>query len=50
MGEGIPMSSDEVPTPDQLDDLVYKITVSDGMVPDSKWTRHQLKHRSCWPE
>jgi hypothetical protein len=36
------MPSDEVTTPDQLDDLVYNITVGDGMVPGSKCTRHQL--------
>jgi hypothetical protein len=50
MGEGFPMPSNEVPTPDQLEDLVYNITVSDGMVPGSKWTRHQLKRLICWPE
>jgi hypothetical protein len=44
------MPYDEVPTPDQLEDLVYNITVSDGMVPGSKRTRHQLKHLNCWPE
>jgi hypothetical protein len=38
MGEGIPMPPGEVPTSDQLEDLVYNITVSDGMVPGSKWT------------
>jgi hypothetical protein len=50
MGQGIPMPSDEVPTPDQSEDLVYNITVSDGMVPVSKWNHHQLKHLNCWPE
>jgi hypothetical protein len=50
MGEGIPMSSDEVPTPDKLEDLVYNITSSDGMVPGSTLTRHQLKRLNCWPE
>jgi hypothetical protein len=32
------MPPGEVPTSDQLEDLVYNITVSDGMVPGSKWT------------
>jgi hypothetical protein len=47
MGD-IPMPSDEVPTPDQLDDLVYDIPVRDGMVPGSKWTHRQLKHLNFW--
>jgi hypothetical protein len=50
MGEGIPMPPDEVPTSDQLEDLAYNITVSDGMVPGSKWTRRQLKRLACWAE
>jgi hypothetical protein len=44
------MPSDAVPTPDQLEDLVYSITVSDEMVPGSKWTRRQLKRLNFWPE
>jgi sulfur carrier protein ThiS len=44
------MPSEAVPTPDQLEDLVYNITVNDDMVPDSKWTRHQIKRIGCWPE
>jgi hypothetical protein len=44
MAEGIRMPPDE----DQLEDLVYNITVSDGMVPGSKWTRRQLKRLACW--
>jgi hypothetical protein len=49
MGGGS-MPSDEVPTPDQLEDLVYNITVSDEMVPGSKWTRHQIKCLGCCSE
>jgi hypothetical protein len=50
MGEGILMPADEIPTSDQMKDLVYNITVSDGMVPGSKWTRRQLKRLICWTE
>jgi hypothetical protein len=50
MGEGISMPSDEVLTPYQLDDLVYNIILSDGMVPGSKWNHRQLKHLGCRPE
>jgi hypothetical protein len=50
VGEVIPMPAAEIPTSDQLEDLVYNITVSDGMVPGSKWTRRQLKRLNCWTE
>jgi hypothetical protein len=50
MGEGIPIPAAEIPTSDQLEYLVYNITVSDGMVPGSKWTRRQLKRLNCWTE
>jgi hypothetical protein len=50
MVEVITIPSDEAPTPDQLEDLVYSNTVSDGMVPGSKWTHRQLKRLNCWPE
>jgi hypothetical protein len=50
MVEIISMPSDEVPTPDQLKDLTCNITVIDGMVHGSKWTRRQIKRLRCWPE
>jgi hypothetical protein len=50
MGEDIPMPYDEVPTPEQLEDLVYNTTVSEGMIPGSNWTHHQLKRLNCWAE
>jgi hypothetical protein len=49
MGEGIPMPYDGVPTPDKLEELVYNITVSDGIFPGSNWNHHQLKCLNCWP-